>query len=505
MKLGIIPYQEGTDIVYKNALQGQQEGKRPNLPQMEATHQIKSSVQGTSYEFVRTEDIPLNRRHFVYRPCSANPFFTILWYGCTEYPFDHSGMSVMDRSEGLSISRDGNDLVSVPDQYGWRTARSDVCIKEGMTYWEVEVIRGGNKKFADGVNNKENADDSVDEVQSGIYEKMHKQVNDTPHLRFGVCRREASLEAPVGFDVYGYGIRDISLESIHEGKLNCVLENGSPLKEGDKIGFLLSLPSIHTQIKQAKEFTKRRIFALNSHMDTMNEPWREDAENGPSRKKLKQETTNKEFQRALLEDIEYNDVVRDQIAIRYKNQLFFEATDYVKTTKPEYYSSDKRERQDYYQLEDSYLAIFQNGKYLGKAFENLKPFLPPFSELQYNEKFYLGYWQHGEARDESNDKNTTSAKKKKQQQKKKKGLILRNKYVNNNKLGYYPTISCFNGGTARIISEEDKLEYLDQIRSAYCVDGNSKVNTLDTLYKEQIAEDIVWDIIDELEQIALQQ
>lgn len=129
-------------------------------------------------------------------------------------------------------------------------------------------------------------------------------------------------------------------------------------------------------------------------------------------KKLKQETTNKEFQRALLEDIEYNDVVRDQIAIRYKNQLFFEATDYVKTTKPEYYSSDKRERQDYYQLEDSYLAIFQNGKYLGKAFENLKPFLPPFSELQYNEKFYLGYWQHGEARDESNDKNTTSAKRK---------------------------------------------------------------------------------------------
>ena len=49
------------------------------------------------------------------------------------------------------------------------------------------------------------------------------------------------------------------------------------------------------------------------------------------------------------------------------------------------------------------------------------------------------------------------------------------------------------------------MEYLDQIRSAYCVDGNSKVNTLDTLYKEQIAEDIVWDIIDELEQIALQQ
>lgn len=380
MKLGIIPYQESTDIVYKNAPQDLQERKKPDLPLLEPTHQIKSSVQSTNFDFVRTEDIPLNRRHFVYRPCSANPYFTILGYGCTEYPFDHSGISVMDRSEGLSIARDRNDLVSVPNQYGWRTARSDVCIKEGMTYWEVEIIHGGNGKCTPEI------DDSVNEVRSGMYEKIFRQVNDTPHLRFGVCRREASLEAPIGFDAYGYGVRDISLESIHEGKLSCVLENGLPLKEGDKIGFFLKLPSIETQIKQAKEFTKGRILALNSHMDTMNEPWREETENGLSRKKLKLETTNKEFQRALLEDIEYDDVVRDQIAIRYKNQLFFEATDYVKATKPEYYSSDKRERQDYYHLEDSFLAIYRNGRYIGKAFENLKPFLPPFSELQYNEK-----------------------------------------------------------------------------------------------------------------------
>ncbi|CAI4045754.1 hypothetical protein SKDZ_12G0710 [Saccharomyces kudriavzevii ZP591] len=497
MKLGIIPYQESTDIVYKNAPQDLQERKKPDLPLLEPTHQIKSSVQSTNFDFVRTEDIPLNRRHFVYRPCSANPYFTILGYGCTEYPFDHSGISVMDRSEGLSIARDRNDLVSVPNQYGWRTARSDVCIKEGMTYWEVEIIHGGNGKCTPEI------DDSVNEVRSGMYEKIFRQVNDTPHLRFGVCRREASLEAPIGFDAYGYGVRDISLESIHEGKLSCVLENGLPLKEGDKIGFFLKLPSIETQIKQAKEFTKGRILALNSHMDTMNEPWREETENGLSRKKLKLETTNKEFQRALLEDIEYDDVVRDQIAIRYKNQLFFEATDYVKATKPEYYSSDKRERQDYYHLEDSFLAIYRNGRYIGKAFENLKPFLPPFSELQYNEKFYLGYWQHGETREEPNDKSIPSAKKRKQL-KKKKGMILRNKYVNNNKLGYYPTISCFNGGTARIITEANQLEYLDQIKSEYCVGKEPQVNTLDTLYKEQVAEDIVWDIIDELEQATSQ-
>lgn len=118
-------------------------------------------------------------------------------------------------------------------------------------------------------------------------------------------------------------------------------------------------------------------------------------------------------------------------------------------------------------------------------------------------KFYLGYWQHGETREEPNDKSIPSAKKRKQL-KKKKGMILRNKYVNNNKLGYYPTISCFNGGTARIITEANQLEYLDQIKSEYCVGKEPQVNTLDTLYKEQVAEDIVWDIIDELEQATSQ-
>lgn len=186
MKLGIIPYQESTDIVYKSASQDQQGQKRPNLPQLDATHQVESSVQKTNIEFVRTEDIPLNRRHFVYRPCSANPYFTTLGYGCTEYPFDHSGISVMDRSEGLSMARDRNDLVSVQDQYGWRSARSDVCIKEGTTYWEVEVIHGGNEKPTPGV------DGSASEVQSGSYEKRRKQVNENPPSTVGSLQKGAS-------------------------------------------------------------------------------------------------------------------------------------------------------------------------------------------------------------------------------------------------------------------------------------------------------------------------
>ena len=68
--------------------------------------------------------------------------------------------------------------------------------------------------------------------------------------------------------------------------------------------------------------------------------------------------------------------------------------------------------------------------------------------------------------------------------------------MNNNQLGYYPTISCFNGGTAEIITRIEDLKYFDKIRT----ETQAPVKTLDVLYMEKIAEDIVWDIVDEIEE-----
>lgn len=445
MKIGILPYQS-QDVVYGSS----DSLSRPPWPVFQETHELFDGQQ----KFQKPEDIPLNRRNFVYRPCGANPFFKELGYSCSEYPFAKPGMNLMDRSDGISLEQGGNDCASVSNSMGWRTSRCDVCIKEGLTYWEVEVVQGGTPLEFD-------TNDS--------FQRRKDVINETPHLRLGISKREASLESPVGFDSYGYAVRDTSLESIHEGKVEQLLGAHS-LKTGDRLGFLLQLPSSHTQIDQAKEYTQRRLDALlqstkNTYPDN-------------EQPKKKSRTTNKNFQIALLQDIDHSNIVRDHIAIRYKNQLFFEATDYVKTTKPEYYSSDKRERQDYYQLQDSFLAVYLNGELLGEAFRDLKPFLPPFSELQYNEKFYFGYWKNG-VDDPSHHAKRTS-------------VLLRNKYVNNNKLGYYPTISCFNGGTARIITTKQDCKYFEQL--------NKPAKLLEELFDEQIAEDIVWDIIDEIEE-----
>lgn len=462
MKLGIIPYQEA-DIVRGDTA----DQKRPRFPAVQKTHEVEIS-EHDSLEFVKPEDIPLNRRNFMYRPCAANPDFRELGYCCTEYPFEGTGMDVMDRSDGVSLIQSGNDTVSVGESLGWRSARCDVAVKEGTAYWEVEVVRGGMEKPFD---------------EGTSLQRKKDVLNSIPHLRIGICRREASLEAPTGCDSYGYGIRDYTLESIHEGEIKQTLKAGT-LKPGDRLGFLLNLPSLEDQKRQAEEYTQRRLEALTSHGARTNVLGEQD-DHQQNRKRVKKAGSNIEFQQALLEDIDHSNVIRDHIAIRYKNQLFFEATDYIKTTKPEYYSSDKRERQDYYNLTDSYLAVYLNGEPMGNAFTDLKPFLPPFSELQYREKFFLNLWRHG---DTTHGDPVASGMRK-------KGEILRNKYVNNGRLGYYPTISCFNGGTAKIVANRSKLRFFDKIVSLH---PNSK--TLETLHQEQIADDIVWDLVDEVEE-----
>ena len=75
-----------------------------------------------------------------------------------------------------------------------------------------------------------------------------------------------------------------------------------------------------------------------------------------------------------------------------------------------------------------------------------------------------------------------------------RGQLLKNKYVNNNKLGYYPTISCFNGGVARIVTNTKQLLYWDKVKQ-----DKRDVKCLDEIYDEQVADEIVWDIIDEVE------
>ncbi|XDT02995.1 Hypothetical protein J6897_00801 [Nakaseomyces glabratus] len=237
MKPEIIPYQPEVDLVLDDSV-GE---RRPHLPVYQETHEVNG------VQFWKTEDIPLSRRNFIYRPCLPNPLFTELGYCTTEYPFDTSGVNIQDRSYGMSVLRGENSVVSVRAKDGWRTARSDVCIKEGDVYWEVEVLNVGNGSGSSsgsgtGSGSSSNVDVDVD-VDKGSVQQRRQFLNSSAHVRVGISRREASLEGPVGFDSYGYGLRDFSLESIHDGQLEQVLAR-APLKNGDRLGFLVSLPSV---------------------------------------------------------------------------------------------------------------------------------------------------------------------------------------------------------------------------------------------------------------------
>ena len=66
-----------------------------------------------------------------------------------------------------------NDLKSITTTQGWRSSRTNVCIREGSYYFEFKILNSNEKS----------------------------------HVRIGVGRKEASLEAPVGFDGYSYGLR----------------------------------------------------------------------------------------------------------------------------------------------------------------------------------------------------------------------------------------------------------------------------------------------------------
>ncbi|GMM55329.1 Bre2 protein [Maudiozyma humilis] len=472
MKIGIIAHQKDDFIVKEGS-------DRPAFPEFQSTYDGYS----------KPHDTPLNKRNFVYTPCAPIKEFTQLGYCNTEYPYPGAGFNTMDRSDGLSMKNGTNDTVGVMDTMGWRSGRSDVCIKEGTSYWEIEVVKGGSTPQQD------EGEDTL---------KGKESIDHSPHLRFGVTRREAGLEAPVGFDSYGYGIRDEALESVHEGKLVKQLNsNGMKLKVGDRIGLMLTLPTREEQINQAKEYAARRLEALeladNNSSSADSAAGRSDSTSsngGPMRKRPKVwKPSPKGFERALLQEIDYDDVIRDQIAIRYKGQLFFESSDYVKTTKPEYYSSDRRERQDYYTLKESSLNVFLNGVYLGKAFENISPFLPPFSEVQYNEKFYYNHWKNGELK--PGNSNTEVGNENPLNSKDAFHTVLRNKYVNNNRLGYYPTMSCFNGGEGRLITAKGELKHLEQAEAHA---SNSTVKTLEELFAEQVSDDLVWDLIDEIEE-----
>ncbi|GAX74000.1 hypothetical protein CEUSTIGMA_g1450.t1 [Chlamydomonas eustigma] len=59
------------------------------------------------------------------------------------------------------------------------------------------------------------------------------------HVRVGFCTKKAELQAPVGFDGFGYAFRDVDGSRVHQGRREAY---GTQFKEGDVVGMLIHLP-----------------------------------------------------------------------------------------------------------------------------------------------------------------------------------------------------------------------------------------------------------------------
>lgn len=301
-------------------------------------------------------------------------------------------------------------------------ARANVAVRQGRWYWECRIRQGiGPAKDASG------------KLQTG------------KHVRMGWARREASLEAPVGFDAYSYGIRDVSGEKVHMSRPKEFFPPGQGIRQGDVIGLEIRLPSEHLQ---RKVMTGNYNPAVDAADDEAPPP------------------------------TEASNIVRDRVPIRFKAHTYFEKIEYHSTKELEDLmnpsslgpppSSSEAPNPNHAlpalrTLPKSYIKIYKNGLPMGTLFQDLLAFLPPASKPMP---------QVG-AREGLDD-----------------GM-----------LGYYPAVSVFRGGAADVNFGPDFWCPPPEYSSPAGADSPSseRMRPLSERFGEQIAEDIVYDIVDEVD------
>lgn len=438
-------------------------------------------------ELYRPIDLAENKRGYRYSRAIADPLFPHKQhYRTTSPPPNYSRLSFEDADKWMHFTT--NALITTNEK-GWRMVRSNVCAREGTLYYEIKIHRGVPPEGLDpGANGPQ------------------------PYVRFGWARREAPLDAPVGFDGYSYGITDIRFETMHrsrpgkfyhpkksKSKAKAAAAPPPPVvldpedqhvKEGDVIGMEIQLPS------------------LNLHQKVVSGVYNPAVDAGDGFDEQAQ---------TLDPGSETLDVIRDRIPVPYKGNSYFEVLDHVASKPMEAYAdrtvnlstlpnqmstSNKdaiksppgpnHEHPALRTLPHSAMRVYKNGKLIGTAFENLLAFLPPASAPSKT----MG------ARDGFDD-----------------GVV-----------GYFPAVSCFWGGMAELNfgdgaegfwappahvsntrdrpASQSTAVGPDVEMADAGIDNSGGKNgwnpgrlcrPIGERYKEQVAEDIVWDIIDEVD------
>lgn len=316
------------------------------------------------------------------------------------------------------------DARAVTASSAWHTARANVCAREGAYYYEARVING-----------IPNNSQSI-----SANESSHR----TPkgHVRLGFARREADLDANVGVDCYGYGIRDVNGEVVNRMRCEYFFPKGESIREGDVIGMLITLPplSLHKKVVEG---------TYDPAVDG----------DGTSPTSEAHTSTN---------------LIRDRIPFHYKSDFCWQQSNVFSTKHLRDYAFNLKETPTFgppspFNSEDpslrtlpgSSITIFKNGEKMGTPFKELYAFLPPASRLA-NGTNNLGIGERENADD---------------------GMI-----------GYYPAVSCYGGGAV-----ECRFEGPWWVGPPSHADNGEPVRGIGERFNEQIVEDVVADIVDEVE------
>ncbi|KAI1746738.1 hypothetical protein F4782DRAFT_475157 [Xylaria castorea] len=413
------------------------------------THHHEAPVpDGSLIQFYETLEHVYNKKNYHYLHCIADPVFpSSFYYRQTEPEPYGPHMSFEDASTHMYFDQSGRHVTT---DKGFRMVRANMAVREGTWYWECKITRG--------ILNRDAATRNASSSKDATY-----QPEAHGHVRIGFARREASLDAPVGFDAYSYGFRDVAGQKVHMSRPKDFFPSGEDMKEGDVIGLEIRLPSEHLHRKIAQG-------QYNPAVDLNEEE----------------------------EHVEAANIVRDRIPIRFKAHIYFEKIDYHTTKEledlmnpsPVGASGHAGSRQGdkpnpnhavpaLRTLPNSYIKVYKNGVPMGTAFTDLFAFLPPASKPQA---------QVG-AREGKDD-----------------GM-----------LGYYPAISVFRGGAVEAnfgpdfwypppgyASPQTDVDMMDVDEDTVRV-GTPQQKKLDKTravadrYDEQIVEDVVADIVDEVD------
>ncbi|KAK7753733.1 transcription factor, contains a PHD finger motif [Diatrype stigma] len=383
-----LPPSEASPLRYKLAPPKPSDFEPARGPIFTHHHDI-TGLDGSTIQFYETSEHVYNKKSFHYLHCIADPAFpSSFYYRQTEPPPYGPHISFEDAATHMYMDQSGRHITT---DKGFRMARANVAVRQGRWYWECKITRGTVKGEGEGGGDG--------------------KIQSHGHVRLGFARREASLDAPVGFDAYSYGIRDVQGQKVHMSRPKDFFPPGEDIKEGDVIGLEIQLPSEHLHRKVVSGH-------YNPAVDL-------DDEDDEATAAAAAEAAN---------------IVRDRIPIRFKAHIYFEKIDYHTTKELEDLMNPTGTAGGpgggsggaggaggggsteppnpihpvpaMRTLPGSCIRVYKNGVLMGTPFTDLLAFLPPASRPQA---------QVG-AREGMDD-----------------GM-----------LGYYPALSVFRGGAAEV-------------------------------------------------------